>query len=62
MREKLATHVKKVREKEIKRGKERTFYRLSSSILRTLAFQPIPLSLLLQDLQERKNTKRKKKN
>ena len=38
MREKLATHVKRVREKKTKRGKERTFHNLSPSITRTLAF------------------------
>ena len=40
MRRKLAKHVKRVREKKINRGKERTFHRLSPSIIRTLAFQP----------------------
>ena len=35
---KLAKHVKGVRQKKIKRGKERTFHRLSPSITRTLAF------------------------
>ena len=57
---KLAKHVKGVREKKIKRGKERIFYRLSLSIKSTLTFQPCTtLSLLLQDLQEMKNTKEK---
>ena len=35
---KLAEHVKGVREKKIKRCKERTFHSLSSSITSTLAF------------------------
>ena len=55
----LVKHVKVVREKKIKRGKKRTFHRLLPSIIRTLAFQPYTtLSLLLQDLQEMKNTKK----
>ena len=37
---KLAKHVKGIREKKIKKGKERTFHRLSPSITRILAFQP----------------------
>ena len=37
---KLAKYVKRVREKKIKRGKERAFHRLSPSIISTLAFQP----------------------
>ena len=37
---KLAKHVKGVREKKTKRGKERTFHTLSPSITSTLAFQP----------------------
>ena len=40
MRKKLAKHVKRVREKKIKRDKERTFHRFSPSIISTLAFQP----------------------
>ena len=36
----LAKHVKGVREKKIKRGKERTFHKLSPSIISALAFQP----------------------
>ena len=39
MREKLATHLKRVREKKTKRGKESTFHTLSPSITSTLAFQ-----------------------
>ena len=39
MRRKLAKHVKRVREKKTKRGKESTFHRLSLSITSTLAFQ-----------------------
>ena len=58
---KLAKHVKGVREKKTKPGKERTFHRLSPSITRTLIFQPYTTLLLLKDLQEMKNTKRKKK-
>ena len=37
---KLVKHVKGVREKKTKRGKERTFHKLSPSITSTLAFQP----------------------
>ena len=37
---KLAKHVKGVREKKTKPGKERTFHRLSPSITSALAFQP----------------------
>ena len=40
MREKLAKHVKGVREKKTKRGKERIFHKLSPSITSTLTFQP----------------------
>jgi len=39
MRQKLATHVKGVREKKIKRGKKSTFHELLPSITSTLAFQ-----------------------
>ena len=38
MREKLAKYVKGVRQKKTKRGKERTFHRLSPSIISTLTF------------------------
>ena len=40
MRKKLAKHVKGVREKKTKRGKERNFHSLSPSITSTLTFQP----------------------
>jgi len=35
---KLAKHVNEIREKKIRRDKERTFHRLSPSITRTLTF------------------------
>ena len=37
---KLTKHVKGVKEKKIKRDKERAFHRLSPSITSTLAFHP----------------------
>ena len=51
---KLAKHVKRVREKKTKRGKERTFHKLSPSITSTLAFQACTTLSLLQDLQNGK--------
>jgi len=38
MREKIAKHVKGVREKKTSRDKERTFHRVSPSITSTLTF------------------------
>ena len=57
MREKLAKHVKGVREKKTKRGKERIFYNCHLLLQALLLFNHVPLSLLLQDLQEMENTK-----
>ena len=55
MREKLATHIKGVREKKTMRGKERTFHNLSPSITRTLTFQRcITLSPVTRSTRNRK--------
>ena len=55
MREKLAKHIKGVREKKTKRGKQRTFHRLSPSITSTLAFQPsTTLSPIIRSTRNRK--------
>ena len=53
---KLTKHVKEDKEKK-KRGKERTFHRLSPLLQELLLSNHVSLSFLLQDLQEMKNTK-----
>ena len=59
MREKLAKHVKEVREKKTKRGKERTFHRLSPSITSTLTFHPC--TTLSPIIRSKRNEKYKEK-
>ena len=58
MREKLATHVKKVREKT-KRGKESTFIACHLLLQALLHSKHVSLSLLLQDLKENEKYKEK---
>jgi len=55
MREKLATRVKRVREKKTKKGKESIFIDCHLLLQGLLHSKHVPLSLLLQDLQEMKN-------
>ena len=63
MREKLAKHVKGVREKKIKRGKKRTFHRLSPFITRTLTFQPYTtLSPITRSTRNEKYKERRRTN
>ena len=57
MRERLAKHVKRVREKKIKRGQREPFINYHLLLQELLLSNHIPLSLLIQDLQEMKNIK-----
>ena len=51
----MAKHVKGVREKKTKRGKDRIFHNLSYSITRTLTFQPcITLSPITRSIRNEK--------
>ena len=56
---KLAKHVKRVREKKIKRDKERTIHKLSPFITSTLAFYPCTTLSPITRSTEMKNTKEK---
>ena len=49
---KLAKHVKEVKEKKTRRGKERPFIDCHLLLQALLLSTHVPLSLLLQDLQE----------
>ena len=58
---KLTKYVKGVREKKIREIKREPFIDCHLPLQALLFFTHVPLSFLLQDVQEMKNTKRKKK-